>query len=165
MKRNSNGVQHRQPVGEPRMTPASSWNRIACRTAGSLRGVLRELFNLSLTQAQALDREDYDRLEDLVAQKSALFPLLKASAGAAKARGWELHDPSTYPVDETCASLLRESADLSRRLQAHEKYVLGQMLARRNQVGERLDALMVKRQAAAGYRGPSHRGVAIDTSR
>jgi hypothetical protein len=39
------------------------------------------------------------------------------------------------------------------------------MLARRNQVGERLDALMVKRQAAAGYRGPSHRGVAIDTSR
>ena len=147
------------------MTPALSRNRAAWRVAGSLRGVLRELFNLSLTQAEALDREDYDRLENVVAQKAVLFPVLNAAVSAAGARGWNLHDPSTYPADEECASLLRESADLSRRLQAHEKYVLGQMLARRNQVGERLDALMMKRQAAAGYRGPSHRGVTIDTSR
>jgi hypothetical protein len=147
------------------MTPASSRHRTAYRTAGSLRGVLHELFNLSLAQAEALDREDYDRLEELVAKKSTLFPLLKTAADAAEARGWKLHDPSTCPADEACAALWRESADLSRRLQAHEKYVLGQMLARRNQVGERLDALMMKRQAAAGYRAPSHRGATIDTSR
>jgi hypothetical protein len=123
------------------------------------------LFNLSLAQAEALEREVYDRLEHLVAQKSVLLPLLKSAMEAAEARGWKLGDPSTFPADETCAALLRESSDLSRRLQAHEKYVLGQMLAHRSQVGERLDALMMKRQAAAGYRGPSHRGVAIDTSR
>ena len=147
------------------MTPALSRNRAAWREAGSLRGVLRELFNLSLAQAEALDREDFDRLEELVEKKSALFPLLKSASDATEARGWKLRDPSSYPAADDCAALLRESADLSRRLQAHEKYVLGQMVTRRNQVGERLDALMMKRQAAAGYRTLSHRGATIDTSR
>jgi hypothetical protein len=147
------------------MTSAPPRNRSDCRTADGLRGVLRELFDLSLAQAQALDREDYERLESLLARKSNVLPLLQTAMTAAEKRGWKINDPSTYPADETCASLLREAADLGRRLQAHEKYVLGQMLHQRNQVGERLDALVLKRQAAAGYRGLSQRGATIDTSR
>jgi hypothetical protein len=147
------------------MTPASSRNRIACRMAGGLRGVLRELLDLSFAQAEALDREDYDRLEGLAARKSLYLPALKAAMCKTEKLGWKLQDPSTYPSDETCAALLRESADLSRRLQAHDKFVLAQMLVHRSRVGERLDGLMMKRQAAAGYRAPSHRGAAIDTRR
>ena len=147
------------------MTPALSRNRAAWRVAGSLRGVLRELFNLSLTQAEALDREDYDELEVLIERKSLLLPLCEAAVKAVKLRGWNLHDPATFPADESCASLLKEAADLNRRLQAHEKYVLSQMLTRRNHYGERLDALTMKKQAAAGYRAPTHRGSTVDTSR
>lgn len=147
------------------MTPVLSRNRAAWRAAGSLRGVLRELFNLSLAQAEALDREDYDELDSLIERKAQWIPPCDAAAKAVKSHGWNLHDPSTYPADESCAALLRDAADLSRRLQAHEKYVLRRMLMYRNDYGERLDALTMKKQAVAGYRVPTHRGSTVDTSR
>jgi hypothetical protein len=147
------------------MTPTPSRRRSDCRTAESLRGILRELFDLSLAQAQALDREDYPRLETLLTRKADLFPLLQAAMSAAEKRGWSLSDPSTYPAEDGCASVLHEAAGLGRRLQAHEKYVLGQMLWRRNEVGERLNVLTLKRQALAGYRSLTRRGASIDTAR
>lgn len=147
------------------MTPQPTRSLTAWKTAGSLRGVLRELFNLSLSQGEALERDDFDRLEELVEQKAALMPLLDAAIRAGASHGWKLHDSSTYPADESCRRLLSESAELGRRLQAHEKYILGQVVARKNQIGDRLDALMMKRQAAAGYRVPQHRGSTLDTSR
>jgi hypothetical protein len=136
--------------------------RKAVKLAGALRGLLRQLFDLSTSQMEALERNDLEGLETIAARKSELLEMLPLALEAVRAQNWALHDPSTFPKDGPCASLLNEAADLSRRLQIHEKYVLGQMVARQHQVGQRLDAIMTKRNAAAGYRVPVTRGRGID---
>ncbi len=137
-------------------------DRAALRLAAGLRGLFRELLALSARQMELLEAEDLEGLARTVERKDALLELLPPALGAARARGWELHDPSSFPRQGSCAVLLADAADLARRLQAHERYCLGQMIVRRQQVGDRLDAILEKRNAAAGYRVlPSH-GVVLD---
>lgn len=147
------------------MTCATPKARGAYQTARALRSLLQELFAQSLRQMELLDCEDYDRIEDVIVKKGALLQILPAALEAARRHGWQLADPSTYPEDKMCASWIRECGDLAMRLQAHEKYCLGEMIARRSRVGERLSVLLSKRNAAAGYRAPSSRGRTIDTER
>ncbi|RPH95750.1 hypothetical protein EHM69_03445 [candidate division KSB1 bacterium] len=147
------------------MTSKPTLMRAAHQTADGLRGVLQQLFALSLAQVDALEREDYRELERLIAAKAPLLQALPALLKSAEECGWKLYDPATFPADKSCAALLTEAADFSRRLQAHEKFVLGQVLARKAQMGERLSALACKRNAAAGYREPMNQGSMIDTAR
>jgi hypothetical protein len=137
-------------------------DRAALRLAAGLRGLFAELFALSTRQMELLDREDFDALEETVERKEALLQLLPPALGAARARGWELHNPASFPEGADCHALVAEAADLSRRLQAHERFCISQMLVRRQQVGDRLTAILEKRNAAAGYRVPSPYGGAID---
>jgi hypothetical protein len=150
-----------QPSGT-QVTSSTIAARKAVKLAGALRGLLRELFNLSTRQMEALERNDFEALESLAARKSELLEALPLALEAARAQKWVLHDPSTFPTDGPCAVILNEAADLSRRLQIHEKYVLGQLVARQGQVGQRLDSIMNKRNAAAGYRVPVTRGRGFD---
>jgi hypothetical protein len=147
------------------MTRATSKARGAYQSARALRSLLQELFAQSLRQMELLECEDYDGLEDVVNRKGALMQMLPAALDACRAQGWNLQDPSTYPVDGPCAQWMCEAAQFSTRLQAHEKYCLGEMLARRSSVGQRLTVLLGKRSAAAGYRAPLTRGNRIDTAR
>ena len=144
------------------VTSSTSAARKALKLAGALRGLLRELFALSTGQLEALERNDFEELETIVARKSELLEYLPVALDAARAQRWVLHDPATFPKDGPCGAVLQEASDLSRRLQLHEKYVLGQMLARRSQLGQRLDTILNRRNAAAGYRVPVTRGRSID---
>jgi hypothetical protein len=147
------------------MTRAVFIARGAPQSARALRSLLQELFTLSLRQMELLEQENYAALEDLLERKSALLQMLPPVVAAARERGWKLNDPSTFPADETCARLMREAADFSVRLQAHEKYCLGEMIARRSRIGERLAVLSCKRNAASGYRAALTRGRTVDASR
>lgn len=147
------------------MTHSSHNGREALRTAVNLRGLFRELFALSSRQVELLDREDYDGLEQAMSRKTSLLELLPGALKAARHQGWELHDPATFPQAGPCAPLVREAADWIRRFQAHERYCLGQMLARSQQLGDRLQSLFGRRTAAAGYRVPFAQGRSIDTAR
>jgi hypothetical protein len=151
----------RQPSGT-QVTSSTMAARKALKLAGALRGLLRELFCLSTSQMEALERNDLEGLEVIAGRKSELLEALPIALEAIRAQNWNLHDPTTYPVDGACSQILTEAADLSRRLQIHEKYVLGQLVARKNQVGDRLDSILNKRNAAAGYRVPRTRGRSID---
>jgi len=147
------------------MTRAVFIARGAQQTARALRSLLEELFSQSLKQMELLERENYAAIERLLERKAALLQMLPAVIAAARERGWDLHQPSTFPADETCARLLREAADFAVRLQAHEKYCLGEMITRRNRIGERLTVLLSKRNAASGYRVAQTRGRTVDASR
>ena len=147
------------------MTRARSKAREAYTIARALRSLLQELFTQSLRQMELLECEDYETLEEVVLKKSALLDMLPPVLEAAKSQGWQLHDPSTYPEDRTCALWIREAADLSTRLQAHEKYCLGEMITRQGRVGDRLTRLLGKRNAVAGYRVPLTRGNTVNTER
>lgn len=140
----------------------SDEDRAALRLAAGLRGLCRELLALSTRQLELLDCDDFEALADTVDRKDALLQLLPPALAAARDRGWELHDPASFPPEGSCALLLRDAADLARRLQAHERYCLSQMIARRRQVGERLVAILEKRNAAAGYRVLQTRGAVLD---
>jgi len=147
------------------MTASLRAARSSRRTAEALRELFRELFRLSTAQVEALDRQDFASLEETLAKKTHLLELLAPALSEAERYGWKLHDSSTFPTSDPCADALREAAELSRRLQAHERFVLGQLLTHRDHIGHRLDAVMNKRFAAAGYRVPKARGATVDTAR
>lgn len=131
-------------------------------TAAGFRDIARELLTLSLKQSELLDHGNYSALTDLAERKEGLLKQLAAHSAEARKRGWILHDPDTFPTEETCSGLLRETADLLRRLQSHEKYVAGLMTAQQMQIGARLDEILTKRTAAVGYGFPTLRGRAVD---
>jgi hypothetical protein len=147
------------------MTRSVLTERRAHRTAKALRDLFHHLFELSEQQMDTLEREDFENLESLAARKAELLTLIPRAVEEAKQYGWMLHDPSTFPSEGSCAALVREAADLARRLQAHERYVLGQMVVRKNAIGTRLDAILENRNAAAGYRVMNAHGSTIDTAR
>jgi hypothetical protein len=143
-------------------TPLAGSAGNAVRTAGALHRLLKELLSLSVRQMELLDRQDLDLLEEVLDQKAVILEVLPRALQTARDLGWSLEDPATYPAAEPAASFIREAADLARRLQAHERYCLGQTIARRRQLGDRLAQLSERRHAAAGYRVPGRRGTAID---
>ncbi|MBU0509634.1 hypothetical protein KKH27_12475 [bacterium] len=138
--------------------------RSADQAAGRTRELLRQLLILSAGQSDALDRADYSGLGAILDRKQTLLKELDAAIRDLRERGWDLQDPQTYSRDE-CAPILREAADLSRKLQAHERYLLGSLIALRDQVGERMNAVIRKRLAATGYRGIAANGAYIDAAR
>ncbi|HEY3295788.1 MAG TPA: hypothetical protein VGL38_10135 [bacterium] len=147
------------------MTGATFKARGAYPTARALRSLLQELFAQSLRQIELLECEDYEALDEVLTRKACLAEMLAAVLEQARKLGWELQDPSTYPVQGPCVPVIRDAAELSTRLQAHEKYCLGEMIARKSRIGERLTSLLNRRTAAAGYRIPRVRGNTIDTER
>jgi hypothetical protein len=134
----------------------------AVRTAGALHRLLKELFELSVRQMELLDRHDLELFEEVIERKAVILEVLPRALQTARDLGWSLEDPATFPIAEPCASYLYGAADLARRLQAHERYCLGQTIARRRQIGDRLALLSERRHAAAGYRVPRTRGSAVD---
>ena len=134
------------------------------KAAITAREILSDLFELSNRQADALNRENYEELDLLITKKADLLAALDNIVAGLKERGWELNNPTTYPKDSTIAAALRDAADISRRLQAHERYILGQMIVQRQFVGDRMDRIMQKRLAIAGYQAIRRRGQLIDAA-
>jgi hypothetical protein len=140
-------------------------SEVALQTATVLRDLMRRLFTLSIRQMEMLDREDYGALEQTLTEKATLLNVLPAALEAGSRLGWKLHDPATYPTEAESAKRVCEAADLSRRLQAHERFSLSQALARRSLMDERMSALFSRRHAASGYAVPRTHGGLLDTAR
>jgi|WetSurMetagenome_2_1015567.scaffolds.fasta_scaffold491826_2 BMFP domain-containing protein YqiC len=147
------------------MTKSLTDQRTARQTAAAVRDLLRALMALSVEQMDAVEREDYEAANSMADRKEAYLQLLPTGIERLQQCGWYLKDASTWPTDGPCAPLVREAGDLARRLQAHERYVIGQMVARKRRIADRLDVILKKRHAAAGYQVPSERGQAIDWTR
>jgi hypothetical protein len=120
---------------------------------------------MSTRQMELLDQENYDDLEEVLARKGVLLNMLPAAIEAGSRLGWSLANPESYPTESGCAELIAEAADLSRRLQAHERYCLSQAAVRRNQIDDRIAVMMNRRHAASGYAVPRSRGGRLDTAR
>jgi len=146
------------------MTRTSTADRPELAAADAVRNYLNNLFELSIRQGEALCREDFESLENLIDQKADLLRMLDVASEKLRKMGWDLHNPSTYPKEVTSSSALREAADISRKLQAHERYILGQMIAQRQLVGDRLDAILQKRLAVTGYRTHRSHGGIVDAA-
>lgn len=129
-----------------------SAGRPAYRAAGRLRDRLQELLSLSLAQADAFHRGDQEALLKLLSRKDVLLENLNESMQEAGRWDWDLHRPESFPRDVACAKILSEAADLSRRLQAHERHIMGKLMAASEQIGNRLNNVARKRRAAVGYR-------------
>jgi hypothetical protein len=147
------------------MTRSTSQERTARQLATTVRDLLRALMALSVRQMEAIERDDLDQALLVAEQKEALLQLLPGGVERFRQQGWNVHQPATWPPSGPCAPLVREVGDLARRLQAHERYVMGQMVIRKSRIADRLNIIMQKRHAAAGYHVPSTSGHAIDTAR
>ena len=147
------------------MTGAMSEARGAVQSARALRSLFQELFTLSQRQMELLDSEDFHGLGDVMNRKEALLQMVPPAVAMCREHGWELDQPSTYPASGPAAGWMREAADMAIRFRAHEKYCLGEMIALRSRIGERMASLQGKRNAAAGYRVPLTRGNMVDAAR
>jgi hypothetical protein len=136
----------------------------AAREATAVRDLLRTLFALSESQLAALDREDYAAATQIAQQKEELLPLLPIGVSRLSERGWALHNTASWPLERALASVLQEASDLARRLQAHERYMMGQMVMRKNRAADRLTTILRARHAAAGYQKAAARGATVDTA-
>lgn len=132
--------------------------------ASAARELLEMLFDLSNRQGDALNREDYSALEGLLTEKSDLLTKFQEAVNSLREMGWDLNNPTTYPKDSAVAATLREASDISRKLQAHERYVLGQMIVQRQLAGDRMDAILQKRMAVTGYSISRERGGIFDAA-
>lgn len=133
--------------------------------ARTLRCRLEELFAVSTDQLDALDRGDLNRLSVLADEKERLLGQVSNSMDQVRGAGCDPLDPATYPLDRQAADDLRSSGDLFRRYQAHEKYVLDQVVVRRNEIGRKLAAQTVQKLAVGGYRPSAARGRVLDRMR
>lgn len=139
--------------------------RPALRAAGRLRDCLRELLTLSLEQTDAAARADHNALRTLLIRKDDLLKNLNECMEDAHRRGWNLRQPVSFSSDTVCSTILYEAADISRRLAAHERHIIGTLTAIREQIEARLNRVEKKRQAAAGYRASEASGQRFNTVR
>lgn len=152
----------RNPIGMKTTTLTTA--RSGQPEASAARELLEKLFNLSNRQGDALNREDYSALDELLTEKSDLLAQLQETVKGLRVMGWDLNNPTTYPKDSAVAAVLREASDISRKLQAHERYVLGQMIVQRQFAGDRMDAILQKRMAVTGYSVSRERGGIFDAA-
>ena len=131
----------------------------------TLRCRLEELFAVSTDQLDALDRGDLNKLNILSDEKERLLRQVSNSMEKVRGVGCDPLNPATYPSDRQAADDLRMSGDLFRKYQAHEKYVLDQVVVRRNEIGRKLAAHTVQKLAVGGYRPPASRGRILDRMR
>ncbi|MDD5088422.1 MAG: hypothetical protein PHI18_06465 [bacterium] len=139
--------------------------RPALRAAGQLRDRLRKLMALSLQQADAVQRADHDALGVLLDRKDELIGELRDSVEEMRNRGWKLRQADTFTGGIACMRILGEAADLSRRLQAHERHVIAQLASACEHVETRLQSVGRKRRAAMGYRVNRAAGKRLDAVR
>lgn len=139
--------------------------RPAIRAAGRLRDCLRELLRLSLEQADVAARADHVALRTLLGRKGDVLNNLKECMTDAHRHGWNLRQPESFSSDAACSKILLEAADLSRRIAAHERHVIGTLTAIREQIESRLTRVGKKRQAAAGYRAGEASGRRLNAVR
>jgi hypothetical protein len=138
--------------------------RTAAREAAAVRDLLRMLFTLSENQLTALDREDYAGAAQIAQQKEELLPMLPICISRLSELGWTFQNPAAWPPGGCIAAVLQEANDLARRLQAHERYMMGQMMMRKNRAADRLTVILRTRHAAAGYQKATSRGATVDTA-
>ena len=139
--------------------------RSALRAAGRLRDRLRELLTLSLEQADAVRRADHDALRELLTRKDALIGELRGNVDETQHRGWNLRRPDSFSGGIACVRILGEAAELSRRLQAHERHIIGKLTVAREQIESRLNRVGQKRRAATGYRASGASGETFNAVR
>jgi hypothetical protein len=136
----------------------------AAREAAAVRDLFRTLFALSENQLAALDREDYAGATQIAQQKEELLPLLPICMSRMSELGWTFQNPASWLAESSVAAVLQEANDLARRLQAHERYMMGQMILRKNRAADRLTILLRTRHAAAGYQKATSHGATVDTA-
>ena len=134
----------------------------ALRACEHLRDTLKELMAVSIAQLEALDRFEETALIKLVRKKETLLAALSGAVEAIKSHGWSLTDHQADPSDKRCKLVLSEAREWSRKVIAHDRYMVSQMSSRKSDVANELVRVAGKLSAVSGYRHETARGRTLD---
>lgn len=113
--------------------------------------LLRQLFELSQSQLEALDRQALGDIEKILLRKEGILKELKKELGKFSSKGIAVMNPKTYPPDREISTSLAFVATQIRRFEAHEKSVAAQVRLQYEDVSQRLRKLRHRRMSLTGY--------------
>jgi hypothetical protein len=132
------------------------------KTVKKLIHVFEELLKLSASQLDALDRDAFVELQKIGDKKGDLILEVPELIREIKENGWDIMNPDSYSGAGQFVEELNSLNDLILRFQAQEKYVIRQIIIRRNLIGETMCGTLCRKSAGAGYIGKPVAGRALD---
>ncbi len=113
--------------------------------------LLRQLFELSQRQVEALDRKGFGDIERILTEKDDLLKELAKELEKLSSKGIAVMNPKTYPVDQENCTALAFVATQIRRYNAHEKAVAVQVKLQHEDISNRLQKLHRRKQSLTSY--------------